>query len=160
MEKQSLIEAMKISISEVLGKMSFLPVDFEDTSNSEKPSLPENNGKLITKLSLKGPFNGFFLFYIPKDLALFITASFLGKTEEDIAQDQIPGTVMEITNMIAGNTFSVYNEHLVFNLNIPVIVCCEELEDIPWRSVEKVSIVVNTLKDNCLIFNLVITETA
>ncbi len=39
----------------------------------------------------------------------------MGKSEETISDDQVAGIVLEITNMIVGNTLSLYDTQAVFS---------------------------------------------
>ena len=65
MEKDSLIRAMKTSISEVLEKMFFLPVEFSDIGISDKTWNIKDEGIYGTKLTFKGAFSGHFIFLVP-----------------------------------------------------------------------------------------------
>ena len=150
MEKHILIEAMKSSISEVFEKMFFLPLEYCKSEVMEDVWGSGNKEIFASKLNFSGPFSGHFRFIIPGDLALSITSSFMGMTEDDISQDMITGTVKEIVNMLAGNTFSAYDEQAVFSLDIPEIdyVNKGEREDSGYE--EKVFVVFNSL-DSSLI---------
>jgi len=147
MEKEALTIAMKDSISDVMGTMFFLPIDFSDADRIETLWNAETDGILIAKLNFEGPFSGYCALYIPKKLALSISADFMGKDKESISDDQVRGTVKEIINMIAGNTFSIYNQQAVFNLEIPELVSFSELEADPSDSENQIFIGIETLED-------------
>ena len=158
MEKAALIRAMKLSISNVLEKMFFLPLEFDDLNDSNGLSRLENNGTFTVKLEFSGPLKGYFFLSMPKDMAAYVTANFLGKREDHVSGDDVKGTVKEIINMTAGNTFSTYNDQAVFNLGAPEVVSGYEGMDDPNRSMDIVQISINTLKDSHLTFSILIAE--
>ena len=154
MEIEALTTAMKRSISEVLETMFFLPLDFSDTVTPEELWHSGTDDIVVSKLNFSGPFSGYFLFFFPKGLALSLTAGFLGKNEEMISQDHLTATIREIINMIAGNTFSIFNDQAVFNLGIPESVHIDEVKRDGSNSPQEIFIAVNTL-DNCLALKIV-----
>jgi CheY-specific phosphatase CheX len=119
MDKETLMMAMKNSISDVLEKMFFLPLDFPDQAGAEDVWGSDRPELLISKLDFSGPFSGRFLLYIPTDLARDLTASFLGTDDGQVAEEQVIGTVKEIVNMLAGSTFSAFDQDAIFDLEIP-----------------------------------------
>lgn len=122
MEKEVLIKAMKISISKVLEGMFFLPLDFYDASDPEEIISSDWETIICSRLGFSGLFSGNFLFFAPEGLARTMTANFMGTDKSKISQDTITETVKEIINMIAGNTFSIYDDQAVFDLGIPEMV--------------------------------------
>jgi chemotaxis protein CheY-P-specific phosphatase CheC len=122
MEAEKLESATKRSISEVLEKMFFLPVDFLEKSDGEGLYLPGSGKYMITRLRFKGPFAGYFLFVIPEELTPSLAAGFLGEDEGQVTQEQRADTIKEIINMIAGNMFCILDDHAVFNLEIPEMI--------------------------------------
>jgi CheY-specific phosphatase CheX len=145
--------AMKNSISDVLETMFFLSLDF---SNDIDLLELWNTGKdpiIAAKLSFSGPLSGYAVFCIPKKSALSITADFMGKDEQEISDDQINGTVKEIINMTIGNTFSMYNPDVVFNLGVPELVGFHDVIKDLSDSEKRFSIVIETLK-NYLAFQM------
>jgi len=148
MEKEALIAAMKNSISEVLEKMFFLPLDFVDTIS--KGALWEDlkASEIITsRLNFSGPISGYFLLYIPAGLAHSLAASFMGIDEESISHDHVTDTVKEIINMIAGNTFGIFDDQTVFDLGIPELINVDDLKDGDSKSEEDIFIAINTLEN-------------
>ena len=119
MDRNSLTAAMKTSIFNVLEKMFFLPLELNESRTSNY--LAEINKVLCGKLMFKGCFSGQFLFYISECLANTITADFMGMDKKDISTSNVIETLKEIINMIAGNTFALYDDKAVFNLGIPAI---------------------------------------
>lgn len=126
MENKVLKTAMKNSISDVLETMFFLPLDFSDSAAMEELWDLGKDNILSAKLNFGGPFDGYCVLYIPEKLAESITADFMGKKGKSISEDQVVGTVKEITNMIVGNTFSFFDPQAVFNLEIPELVSISE----------------------------------
>lgn len=149
-EKKVLISAMKHSISDVLETMFFLPVDFSDSVPIETLWDQGKDNILAAGLNFGGPFSGNCVFYIPEQLAESITADFMGKGKEDISPDEIKGTVKEMTNMIAGNLFSLYDPEAVFSLSVPEQV---GLDDILSGPENTIYIVADTL-ENHLVFQM------
>ncbi len=126
MQKDTLITAMKNSISDVLETMFFLPLDFSDAVGIDNQWDADLNNILAAQLNFGGPFGGYAVFGIPRSLALSMTADFLGSDEKDISDGQVKETVQEIINMIIGNTFSMYDSEAVFNLEIPELVSSDK----------------------------------
>ena len=76
-EKEALKQAMMDSISEVLEGMFYLPLDFRDDTDSEALWASEKDKILATRLEFNGPLAGRFIFTVPDQQALSITADFL-----------------------------------------------------------------------------------
>ena len=149
MEKETLISAMKDSISEVLETMFFLPLEFSEHARFEDWwSEGAKDGLLVTKLNFRGPVSGTFFFFIPKSLGLSLSASFMGEEETDVSQEHVTDTVKEILNMIAGNTFGILDDQAVFNLGIPEMMTFDEAERGRAEAAEKVFIGISTLDDS------------
>ena len=147
------MSAMKISISDVLETMFFLPVDFDDSVSIEESWDLDEEKIIAAKLNFDGPLNGHCIFYVPEKLAASITADFMGKEKEDISGSQVKETVKEMTNMITGNTFSLYDPESVFNLSVPELVDIDGFHKGFSNSENKIFITINTL-ENLLVFQL------
>ncbi len=128
-QMQALTAAMTDSISNVLETMFFLPLDISDTIRVNMLKTPANDAIIATRLGFSGPFKGHFGFFIPKKLAKSLTADFLGQDPNSISDDQTEETVKEIINMLAGDTLSSYDSQAVFDLQIPELVCFDEVID-------------------------------
>ncbi len=148
MEKKALMRAMKNSISEVLETMFFLPVDFSDTVNAEEIQMS------VTKLDFSGPFSGSFVLFIPEELAVSLTANFLGKDKEKVSQDNVIETSKEVINMIAGSTFANLDDQAVFDLNIPENILFEQAVHFPGTE-DDIFVQIITL-DNYFVLKMVI----
>ena len=154
MKNKDMKTAMKNSISEVLETMFFLSLDFFHNDADIRELWTMGKDQIVAaKLNFSGPLSGYAIFCIPKKSALSITADFMGKDEQEISDDQINGTVKEIINMIIGNTFSMYDPYVVFDLGVPELVAfndfLKELSDFEKRF----SIVIKTL-ENYLAFQM------
>ena len=155
MERETLISAMKTSISEVLETMFFLPIDFSDAAGVEE-HWEAGKAELVTaKIKFKGPFSGYFVFVIPMELALSTTAGFLGQEEEGVSKDHAHETVKEIANMVAGNTFSHYDDQAIFDLGIPELLQPSERLENYQSSGDQIFIACDTLDDR-LAFQMVL----
>jgi CheY-specific phosphatase CheX len=153
MKREALIKAMKRSISEVLEKMFFLPVDFAEATRKEELWKSEGSRILVTRLNFKGPFSGYFHFFIPEDLMRSLAASFLGEDEGSVSKAHVTETVKEIANMIAGNTFSLFDDQKIFDLGIPEMVDFGAVAKGHLGPEDEIFIAINTV-DNCLAVQL------
>jgi len=138
---------MKNSISEVLGKMFFLPLDFVDTISKGELWDLKASEIIISKLNFSGPFSGYFLLYIPGGLVHSLAASFMGIDEESISHDHVTDSVKEIINMIAGNTFGIFDDQAVFDLGIPELINVDDVKDGDSKSEEDIFVAINTLEN-------------
>lgn len=155
MDRDALISAMRTSISEVLETMFFLPLEFAQHRDPGELWTPEDEGVLVIRLDFNGPFSGNFFFCIPGDLARSLTANFLGESEGAVSREHATETVKEIINMIAGNTFSLYDEGEVFDLDIPEVVRLEGATKPESRIEDELIVAVDTL-DNHLAVKMVV----
>lgn len=156
MEKKDLMAAMRNSISEVLETMFFLPIDFLEAESFEAVNQMNEAGTLAARLNFKGAFSGYCVFHIPKTVAASISADFMGYEESNLADDQISGTVKEITNMVVGNTFSLLDETLVFDLEVPELVVSGDYRDGFSPSERELFVGIQTLEDY-LVFQMIVT---
>jgi len=120
MDRELLKKTMRTSISEVLEKMFFLPLDF---SEAETPGeLWEDPGAadlMAVQMSFSGPFSGSLVFLIPRKLGVDMTADFMGIERDAVPAEHVEQTAKEILNMIAGSTFGRLDDQAVFELGIP-----------------------------------------
>jgi chemotaxis protein CheY-P-specific phosphatase CheC len=148
METEKLESATKRSISEVLEKMFFLPVDFPEKSGETGLDLSGRGKYMITRLRFKGPFSGHFLFMIPEELTPSLAAGFLGEEERHVTHEQRADTIKEILNMIVGNTFNILDDHAVFDLDIPEMVDAVDATKTRSGGVGEVYIPVQTIESS------------
>ena len=147
MKNKDMTTAMKNSISSVLETMFFLSLDFSDDIDILELWDTGKDPVIAAKLSFSGPLSGYAVFCIPKKSALSITADFMGKDEQEISDDQINETVKEIINMIIGNTFSMYDPDVVFDLGVPELVGFHDsIKGLP-DSEKSFSVVIETLEN-------------
>jgi CheY-specific phosphatase CheX len=155
MEKEVLISTMRNSISDVLETMFFMPLEFSEAADLGELWSMEQDSIMVTRVKFKGPFEGHFDFFIPKDLARSLADSFLGEDEGSISHENVTETIKEMINMIAGNTFSLYDSQAVFDLGIPELLHFDGTAEKGHGPAEEILVVVNTL-DNSLAFQMVI----
>ena len=123
MDRELLTRTMRASISEVLEKMFFLPLDFSEAGTpGELWGDPEAADLLAVRLPFEGPFSGSLVFLIPRGLGFDMTADFMGVEKEEVPLEHVEQTAKEILNMIAGSTFSRLDDQAVFELGIPETV--------------------------------------
>jgi len=128
----ALTKAMKYSISEVFETMCFMPLEFIDKEEIDRID-PKKS--MACRLSFSGALTGLFLLWIPLPVLLTLSENFTGIIAEDISQDYQIGTIKEFMNMIAGNTFSIYNDQEVFEINIPEVL--KKVPDIDLKNPKK-----------------------
>jgi CheY-specific phosphatase CheX len=128
MDKETLKTAMTASISEVLEKMFFIPLEMPEGVGLDHLQNKEAQDQVAIRLSFSGPFAGHFVFFVPVKLASSMSADFLGVDEAEVSETHRIDMVKEIGNMIAGNTFSHLDSQAVFDLGIP--------EPIPFETVK------------------------
>jgi CheY-specific phosphatase CheX len=138
MEREILTKAMRNSISEVLEKMFFLPLDFSDAGAPGDLWNAGGANLIAIRLAFKGPFSGHFAFFIPQALGKTLAADFMGTDEEGVSLAHVEQTAKEIVNMIAGSTFCALDEKAVFDLGIPEKVPSDEVWEGPGDSEEQV----------------------
>jgi chemotaxis protein CheY-P-specific phosphatase CheC len=119
MDKELLTKAMKASISEVLEKMFFLPLDFFDSKEPGDLWQPDTVELIAIRLDFSGPAKGYFVFFIPRELCVALCADFMGIEPDSVTPEHVDQTAKEIINMIAGSTFTALDENEVFDLGIP-----------------------------------------
>jgi len=153
MKNKDMTTAMKNSISDVLETMFFLSLDFSNDIDLLELWDTGKDPIIAAKLSFSGPLSGYAVFCIPKKSALSITADFMGKDEQEISDDQIHGTVKEIINIIIGNTFSMYDPDVVFDLGVPELVGFHDFIKDLSDSEKRFSVVIETL-ENYLAFQM------
>lgn len=118
MKIQEMIKAMKVSISEVLEQMFFLPIDKIEEINGAQ-AWADDQKYLAASVCFEGASSGIFMLTIPSEMAISITADFLGVIPEALSEEQVGGTVKEMINMLAGNSLSCYDADTSFELKIP-----------------------------------------
>lgn len=156
MKREEMLKAMKDSISEVLETMFFLPIDRTVIVEKEAFNRALTDELQLVKVEFTGHFSGSFMLLIPDELALFLTASFLGVIEERVLPAHISETKKEIVNMIAGNTLSNFNDQVVFNLGIPKNVCAS---DVIERSGKKDEVIYQSqTMERCLYIRVLIKK--
>ena len=146
--KKNLMTAMKTSISKVLETMFFLPLEFPEKEVEAATFL--NAGKdemLAVKLNYRGDFSGYFVLFVPGGLARSFAVDFLGTDDESVSMDQVGEVAKEIANMIAGGTFSHYDDNAVFQLDIPESVSLKKVIKNDSRAQQEIFVGVETLED-------------
>ncbi|RJP75929.1 MAG: chemotaxis protein CheX [Desulfobacteraceae bacterium] len=126
---QSLKTAMMTSISEVLETMFFMSLDFDIHATLENSDIMHNDLSMACRLNFTGPFSGCLLIIVPKDLLAHMTESFMGLEQDKITAQHREGTIKELANMIAGNTFSTLNNQIEFKLAIPELIDTRTVSD-------------------------------
>lgn len=155
METQALKTAMMSSISEVMETMFFLPMDFKDAVKAAALWDAEKGRISAVRLEFKGPLAGAFIFTVPNQLAVSITAGFLGIDEDQAAGDHVTETLNEIVNMVAGNTFSKFDDQTVYNLGVPEPMFFDDVKATQTDPENEIFIGIDTL-DGWLAFQLVL----
>ncbi len=146
MDRDLLMKTMKASISEVLEKMFFLPLDVSDAGSwFQLWKDPAAEEPIAVRLAFSGLFSGHFLFLIPRTLGTALTADFMGVEKETVAPEQVEETAKEILNMVAGNTFGTLDQEAIFQLGIPEIVSNQSVLAAPSEPDRELFLGVETL---------------
>ncbi|MBA4366136.1 MAG: hypothetical protein C0403_00655 [Desulfobacterium sp.] len=134
---KNLKAAMMASISEVLETMFFISIDFDTHKTIQNIDIIQNGIAMVCRLDFTGPFSGCFLLIIPEKLLAEMSQNFMGMEQVEIKQQHLEGTIQELTNMIAGNTFSTLNDQIEFNLSIPELIDIQTLSSKYMANTEK-----------------------
>ncbi len=154
MDKSVMTQAMKASISEVLEQMFFMPIDFFEPDNAGGDQ-QEGKEMVAAKLAFNGVPDGTFILFMPLALARSVTADFLGALPQNLSGDEVSGTLLEMTNMLAGSTLSNYDHQAIFDLRIPELIPPPDALALNADTPEQISIGIQTLKSR-MTFRLVI----
>lgn len=117
MDKKALISAIKVSISDVLSTMFFMPVDVVSAASSD--NRVDESEIVSVSLDFTGPAKGVFWLELPMALARDVTSDFLGMDSGRLSAEDVTGTIKEMINMLVGNALSVYAPEETFTLGIP-----------------------------------------
>lgn len=140
--KTKLKTAMTTSISEVLETMFFMSLEVVEDESAGQFAGRAQKPLVACRISFSGPFSGSIVSVVPKPLLTAMTMDFLSREEKEVLQSHLEGTLKELTNMVAGNTFARYDENLTFSLGIPEMV---PPGDIPEAMGADVFVPVNTI---------------
>lgn len=130
---QNLKKAIMTSISEVLETMLFMAIEFDDENSLDLGKLLEGQSVTGCTLDFRGILTGVFILLIPDEQLHAMAADFMGTDPDKITDEHDSGTIKEITNMIAGNTFSLYDDKKEFMLGIPELVEKKNIENVISR---------------------------
>jgi CheY-specific phosphatase CheX len=154
MDKSVLTEAMKASISEVLEQMFFMPIDF--VAPDAAPSDPQSgSAAIIAKLGFSGPYSGTFMLQVPAVLGQSVSADFLGIAAPRLSSEQVTGTVLEMVNMLAGGTLSIYDSHALFDLQMPELICTHDVHALTAEAPDGILLRIQT-PESRMTFQLII----
>lgn len=127
MERSTMKEALRDSISKVLETMFFQPVQITINNVTLREWFTRKPLLQGASINFTGPVAGSLFFLIPESAANEITANFLGINAERIDAAQRADTVKEALNMIGGNMLSVVDTEGLFTLDIPQLIAKEAL---------------------------------
>lgn len=101
----NLLNAMRISISEIFETMFYMPVEFDDKQETE--AIIKASPHLSASLHFTGVRSGMFAVVFPLSVLKPIASAFMGVDDEKIEKKDLAGTICEIVNMISGNTLTM-----------------------------------------------------
>ncbi len=128
MEKE-LKKAMMTSISEVMETMFFMSLEINANSSLKDSGLFDGGQLLfVSGIEFAGPFTGSLKLVVPETILQDMAQDFMGLNQDEITDEHLNGTIQELTNMIAGSTFSAYDDQAVFKLGIPHMI---DQKDVP-----------------------------
>ncbi|MDX9785516.1 MAG: chemotaxis protein CheX [Desulfobacterales bacterium] len=120
--KEALKKAMTTSISEVLETMFFMTIDVNENAATEAFLGKPGEHPFASRIYFQGKLSGYFLLMIPEEILRVMTETFMGVDAADVTVTHLNGTIQEAINMIAGNTFSTFDNTAVFDLGIPELI--------------------------------------
>lgn len=126
---QNLKTAIVDSISNVLETMLFMTLEFEEDSSLVESGILSNENLACCKLDFKGALSGVFFLMIPETLLKDMAADFMGIDIENVKNEHTTGTINEVTNMIVGNSFGLYDDTLIVQLGIPQFIKKRAIEE-------------------------------
>jgi len=125
---KNLETAMKDSIFNIIETMFFLSLELNPQATITNCGLLDADRIRVSRLDFEGPFAGFFRLYVPERLLLEMTGNFMGLERRSISGAHLEGTIIELINMIVGNSLSTLDNSLEFQLGIPVT---EDMDMLP-----------------------------
>ncbi len=122
MDRQSLMEMMTRSISNVFETAFFQSVEIQ--SSKESLGTPFFNSTELTGSFLKfsGKLSGTVSIVAPDAWVKNLTADFLGIDVKAVTDNQTQDTIKEAVNMIAGHMFSFFDRDGEIQLGIPGMI--------------------------------------
>jgi CheY-specific phosphatase CheX len=119
--------AMKTSISEVMETMFYLPVEFSVESAFGQSGMDECRPNMACRLKFSGDVSGYFMLVVPKSLLSEATENFMGKSQKDLGEEHLLGTLTEILNMACGNALKKTGSKIPFELDIPEVMDASQI---------------------------------
>jgi CheY-specific phosphatase CheX len=119
---RDLRKVMMASISEVIEKMFYTAIDFDNDNDLNLAGFTDSSDIILaSSIGYYGETAGTFIYMVPEEILITMTAGFLGEEPENITNNHTEGMVKEIINMIAGNVFSV-SDNMECRLKIPELI--------------------------------------
>jgi len=125
--KTMLMTAIKISISEVMETMFFLPVEFGRELALAQSRIDKYN--FACQLTFTGDSSGYLIIMAPKNLVAEMAENFMGEAKGLLTDEHLSGTLMEMLNMVCGNALSKTNSQVPFELGIPEMINASEVSE-------------------------------
>ncbi len=122
MDRETMLESMRVAISNVLETMFFEPVQISENNCTLQEWFSDKQSLLGATLDFTGSSSGACFLLIPSDLAGEITANFLGLAVQETDEEQKRDTIKEALNMIGGHMFSIFDNVGSINLGIPELI--------------------------------------
>lgn len=126
MNLETLAKAMRTSIFDVLETMFYMAPEFagiaEHPPNSQDPS----TAMLGCELAFSNGLSGRFVVLSPTSFIQEMTENFMALDNHEITNLHLEGIIKEYLNMVAGGTFRLFDDTMVFNLGTPGIISPEK----------------------------------
>lgn len=154
----ALKKAITASISDVLETMFFMVIEFNETDKEALCAVLKRSILRGAALRFNGPFSGEFTLLAPLDLLKGMAVDFMGESPDNITMTHADETLKEALNMIVGNTFSHYDDTILFTIGIPEVMKEKEINSV-CEGDEKESILFKVrTEDNEILLKLAIWE--
>lgn len=126
--KKTLMKVMTTSISDVMETMFFLPVEVGPETIFKKCGI-EKDGSIACELTFTGDTTGKLIIVCPTDLTAEMAENFMGEPKDNLTQEHLSGTLTEMLNMVCGNALSKTEPTIPYELGIPELISCSELDE-------------------------------
>ncbi len=120
------LRALREAISEVLETMCFLcavPV------KAAPPERPPYHQWHVTELDFSGDFKGRMRLHFPEEVVAEMASSFLGKSREELGDEEVKDVLLEVTNMVAGGLLERLHPGATTRMSLPR----EAQESMSWE---------------------------
>ena len=119
---KTILTAMKISISEVMETMFFLPVEYSERLAAKEVKMLKGKQNKACCLDFCGDFSGTVYLLVPSRFLREMAENFMGEPGDLFGDEILEGTLTETVNMMSGNALRKLNAGSPFQLTVPRLI--------------------------------------